>query len=142
MMSLAGQKRPAAQRSNPGPSRSVNDYETEEQLRRALMEVDVSLDDDCTPIMLEIAEGQPVQKVCLVMGRSCISVLWLEGGPAVAAMHANYYAFPRFPSPFTIHAQRSLELEKKRATTWSKPSIGCCPTLTPPRRIRRTWQTK
>lgn len=74
---MAGQKRPARS-SNAGPSRSVNDYETEEQLRRALMEVDVSLDDDCTPIMLEIAEGQPVQKVCLGFhGMIYMSVIWL-----------------------------------------------------------------
>ena len=63
--SLAGQKRPAS-RKNPGPNRSVNDFESEEQLRRALMAVEGPLDDEHAPIMLEIEQGQPVQKVCFL----------------------------------------------------------------------------
>lgn len=56
-------KRSAAS-SNLGPNRSVVDYETEEQLRLAMMAVE-----DCSPELVSmlsgIQEGQPVQKVSL-----------------------------------------------------------------------------
>jgi hypothetical protein len=68
--SNASRKRSSAS-SNQGPHRSVVDYDTEEQLREALLSF-LNDDDedtcrDCssqlTSLLSEIQEGQPVQKV-------------------------------------------------------------------------------
>ena len=61
----SGQKRAAAS----GVSRSVNDFESEDQLRQALMSFDTTAfqdesdDPEFNQILRDIADGEPVQKV-------------------------------------------------------------------------------
>lgn len=68
----SGQKRPASSSpssrgANPGPNRSVNDFESEDQLRDALLSFDTFLEDpDCRDVLRGIADGEPVQKAARV----------------------------------------------------------------------------
>lgn len=71
--SSGGSRKRSATSTNEGPNRSVVDYDTEDQLRVALLSFLNDEDEnnqDCsaqlTSLLSEIREGQPVQKVCLV----------------------------------------------------------------------------
>jgi hypothetical protein len=48
--------------SNPGPNRSVVDYETDELLQMALMATE-NCSTELASMLAEIEDGQPVQKV-------------------------------------------------------------------------------
>lgn len=59
----SGRKRSASSSNNSGPNRSVTDYDTEEQLHKAMLAVEEGCSADLSAMLAEIQEGQPVQKV-------------------------------------------------------------------------------
>jgi hypothetical protein len=61
MQCSSPRKRPAVS-SNPGPSRSVVDYGTDDQLRKAMLAAE-GVSAECLALLEQIEEGQPVQKV-------------------------------------------------------------------------------
>lgn len=106
-----GKKRspsPSASRNtsrNRGPSRSVNDFDDNDQLRKALLSFDTLLEDpECQSILQEIAEGEPVQKAA----RLCDT--GNSAGDAVVA-HMDW-VLPNYDAATTEPQSMSHELHR------------------------------
>jgi hypothetical protein len=71
--SSGGSRKRSAMSTNEGPNRSVVDFDTESQLREALLtffndeeEINPNCSTQLSSILSDIREGQPIQKVCPV----------------------------------------------------------------------------
>ena len=101
----SGKKRTSsAARSRNGPNRSVNDFDSDDELRKALLSFDTVLEDpECQSILHDIAEGEPIQKVA----RLC--------GPGDAVVAHMDWVLPHYDAATTEPQSMSDELNRLQA---------------------------